>query len=496
MNLYQLFLHARHKYADKIAIIDPRNKLTITFSEIIGHFHQVAQFLDQQSVSAGSKVALLGDTDSQSLLLDYALMASGRVRVPLDTALSVQELLAQIHDSSAMLLAYQDNCRETALALSNQGIRCIPVRDFFRVITSDYQMPDIPPQQLLSLNYTGGSTGHPKAVMHTHASFVSAITNMILARQIEPGNKFLNVRPLWPIAAIVVLSHILAGGTVVLEQRFRADSFLSLLKYHRAGYSSLVPTQLSRLLSQLSDHPLTDLPELRCIDIGASAIPEEVLNQGLKVFSGRLALLYGMTEAPWSSYLRYATLSATVVASENGLSGLTGHPVFGAAITIDQPDQHGIGEIKIGGSHLMAGYWQNAALTAETLQDGWLRTGDLGVKTAEGYIRIVGRIKEIIRSGGKSVLPKEVELCILSYPGIAEVHVFGQPDTEWGEKICAAIVLSHPTEAFSTDPLTEYCQKHLSRFKVPKRFYILDSLPRSHYGKVKSAELQASVSGL
>ena len=96
----------------------------------------------------------------------------------------------------------------------------------------------------------------------------------------------------------------------------------------------------------------------------------------------------------------------------------------------------------------------------------------------------------------KLILKLTKQNVTLSYPGIAEVHVFGQPDTEWGEKICAAIVLSHPTEAFSTDPLTEYCQKHLSRFKVPKRFYILDSLPRSHYGKVKSAELQASVSGL
>ncbi len=494
MNLYHLFLNARKKYANNIAIIDPRNNISITFSEIIERFHKINEFLDQQSVPQGSKVALLGDTDSESLLLDYALMASGRVRVPLDDALSVQELQAQIKDSSAILLAYQENCRETALALSKQGIRCIPVACFTSSVARN-QIKDISPQQLLSLNYTGGSTGQPKAVMHTHASFVSVISNMILARQIMPGDKFLNVRPLWPIAAVVVLAHILAGGTVVLEQRFSAGSFISLLQHHQAQYSSLVPTQLARLLSQLSDQPLQNFPALRCIDIGASAIPAEVLNQALRVFSGRLALLYGMTEAPWSSYLRYATLDPQSLTG-NGLSGLTGHPVFGAALKIDQPDQQGIGEIMIAGAHLMTGYWNNESLTAQTLQNGWLKTGDLGVLTDEGYIRIVGRIKEIIRSGGKSVLPKEVEICILSYPGIAEVHVFGQPDPEWGEKICAAIVLSNPTTVLSTEHLTGFCKTHLSRFKVPKVFYILDSLPRSHYGKVKSAELLKRITRL
>ena len=493
MNIYHLFLNARHKYADNIAIIDPRNHVSLTFSAIVDKFHLVAKFLDQQSIPAGSKVALLGDTDAESLILDYALMASGRVRVPLDNALSVRELQSQINDSGAMVLAYQQNCREVALSLSQQGIRCIPVSLFTSGPATPYQIADIHPQQLLSLNYTGGSTGQPKAVMHTHASFVSVISNMILARQIVPGDKFLNVRPLWPIAAVVVLAHILAGGTVILEQRFRAESYISLLQYHEARYSSLVPTQLARLLSLLPDQPLEDLPALGCIDIGASAIPGEVLDQALRVFNGRLALLYGMTEAPWSSYLRYATLPVEIRQSGSELSGLTGYPVFGAAIKIAGSDLAGSGEIIIGGTNLMAGYWRNEALTLQTLQDGWLKTGDLGVYTEQGYIRIVGRIKEIIRSGGKSVLPAEVEQCILLHPGISEVHVFGQPDPEWGEKICAAIVLSDPATAMSTDDLTEFCKRQLSRFKVPKTFYILDSLPRSHYGKIKSAEVMKKI---
>ncbi len=496
MNIYHLFLNARHHYADSIAIIDPVNNITLTFAEVVDKFHQVAQCLDQQSIPVGSKVALLGDTDAESLLLDYALMACGRVRVPLDNALSVQELQSQINDSGAVVLAYQKNCSEVALALSQPGIRCIPVSHLTSAPVSHYPIADTQPQQLLSLNYTGGSTGQPKAVMHTHASFISVISNMILARQITPGDKFLNVRPLWPIAAVVVLAHILAGGTVILEQRFRAESFISQLQHYQAEYSSLVPTQLARLLHQPANLPCTDLPALRCIDIGASAIPGEVLTQALQVFSGRLALLYGMTEAPWSSYLRYATLPPDLRHSGNELSGLTGHPVFGAAIKIDQPDAAGIGEIIIGGPHLMAGYWQNAALTGQTLHNGWLKTGDLGMQTDQGYIRIVGRLKAIIRSGGKSVLPGEVEQCILRYPGISEVHVFSQPDEEWGEKICAALVLSDPGESLNTGQLREFCKTHLSGFKVPKTFYVLDSLPRSHYGKVKSAEVLKKIAGL
>lgn len=493
MNLCHLFLNARHKYRDNIAIIDNQTHTTVTFNDIFCHFSHMAHFFEQHNIVPGSKIALLSDPDSAGLLLDYAVMVTGRTKIPLDNTLSPTEIKAQIADSGATILFYSEKYRETALQLPRDKLLCLPVPPLFVEPVEDFSPDNVTPEQLLSLNYTGGSTGLPKAVMHTHHSFVSILSNMVIARDIQPGDKFLNVRPLWPIASVVVLAHLLAGGTLILEDRFRAESFLSLLIKYQIAYSSLVPTQLARLLTRHPEAKPLSLDTLKCIDIGASAVPAEVLDWALSLFKRRLAILYGMTEAPWSSYLRYQEIPAL---SGDVLSGLIGPPVFSAALKIDQPDSAGVGEILISGSHLMAGYWKNEVLTREVLQGSWLRTGDLGKSVGSGYIRIVGRIKEIIRSGGKSVLPKEVENCILNWPGIAEAHVFGRPDNEWGEKICAAIVLSVSPETFRIEELKAFCKANLSGFKVPKTFYIVDTLPRSHYGKIKSAQVVEMTAGL
>ena len=493
MNLCNLFINAWHKYRDNIAIIDNQTNHTVTFHDIICHFSHMARFFDQHHIAPGSKIAILTAPDSAGLLLDYAVMATGRIKVPLDNTLSNAEIKAQIADSGATILFYSGKYREMALQLPQEELLCLPVPPLAALPVEEFSPGNITPDQLLSLNYTGGSTGLPKAVMHTHRSFVNIISNMVIARDIHPGDRFLNVRPLWPIASVVVLAHLLAGGTLVLEDRFRAENFLSLLEKHQIAYSSLVPTQLARLLARHPEADQLSLKTLRCIDIGASAVPAEVLDRALYLFNRRLAILYGMTEAPWSSYLRYQDIPDL---SGNELSGLIGRPVFASALKIDQPDINGIGEILISGSHLMAGYWKNEALTREVLQGPWLRTGDLGKIVGSGYISIAERIKEIIRSGGKSVLPKEVENCILSWPGVAEVHVFGRPDNEWGEKICAAIVLSVSPEKFSIEELSRFCKANLSGFKVPKTFYIVDSLPRSHYGKIKSAQVAEMTAGL
>ncbi|KAA6180942.1 class I adenylate-forming enzyme family protein [Pseudomonas veronii] len=488
MDISTLLSQAAFKWPDHIALHEPASARTLTFDELDRALSGVGQALDRLQIPVGARVALLADASLDYLLADYGCMASGRVRVPLDPALALDELLAQLQDAGAALLLFSEQYAGVAQGL---GIRCLPLQ----AVTDSNPVDILPrpaqsPQALASLNYTGGTTGTPKAVMHRHASLCAVLQNIVMGRGAVVGDVLLNVRPLWPIAAVAVLAHLLSGGRVVLGGRFDGKAFIAQLTEYQVAFSSLVPTQLLRLLRETGP-AAADLPVFKSLDIGAAALTGDVLEGSCSLFSERIGVLYGMTEAPWSCYLSPAQMSAVRAAGDSG-EGVVGRPLFSAAIRIDQPDANGVGEILLGGPQLMSGYWQLEALSAKTLDNGWLRSGDLGRIGADGLLRVLGRCKDIIRSGGKSVQPGEVEQNLLSHPGVQDAHVFGLEDLEWGEQVCAAVVLEGSRE-LSAQQLMDHCRAGLSRYKVPRRIYFIDELPRSHYGKVQKNRLLAAL---
>ncbi|MEB0204373.1 class I adenylate-forming enzyme family protein [Pseudomonas sp. CCC3.1] len=483
MDISTLFTQAACKWPQALAIKDLRSQRELTFAELNHALDDFGAGLEELGVGKGERVALLADTSLDYLLADYGCMAHGRVRVPLDPSLAPSELLAQIKDAGARVLLFGTGHSRVAATLIEQGVVCLALDEVRVQRPADAPARDAQARTgLASLNYTGGTTGAPKAVMHTHASLCAVLQNIVMARAALPGDVLLNVRPLWPIAAVALLAHLLSGGQLTLVERFEASTFVSQLQQHRAAFSSLVPTQLLRVLREPSlAEP--DLSTLKSIDIGAAAIAPSVLDDACQLFGPRLSVLYGMTEAPWTCYLSAAHMGQL---RRNGESaeGLVGRPVFAAGLRIDRPDDQGMGEIMLAGPQLMAGYWQQPELSANVLQDGWLRSGDLGRIRADGHLQVMGRSKEIIRSGGKSIQPGEVIECLLAHPQVADAHVFGLADLEWGERVCAAVVLKPGTEACG-EQLQSHCQQLLSRFKVPRQVYFVATLPRSHYGKIQ-----------
>ncbi len=488
MDISTLLSQAAYKWPERIALHETASARSLTFAQLDRALSGVGHALDQLHVPTGSRVALLADASLDYLLADYGCMATGRVRVPLDPALSTDELAAQLQDAGAGLLLYSEAYAEVAQGL---GIRSLPLHSVSRITPVDTSpRPAQSPQSLASLNYTGGTTGTPKAVMHRHASLCAVLQNIVMGRGAAVGDVLLNVRPLWPIAAVAVFAHVLSGGHVVLGGRFDGKTFMAQLREHQVAFSSLVPTQLLRLLRETGSAP-ADLPAFKSLDVGAAALSGEVLEGSCSLFGERIGVLYGMTEAPWSCYLAPAQMAAVRASGESG-EGVVGRPLFSAAIRIDRPDANGIGEVLLGGPQLMAGYWQLEALSAKTLDQGWLRSGDLGRIGADGLLRVQGRCKDIIRSGGKSVQPGEVEQHLLSHPGVQDVHVFGLADLEWGEQVCAAVVLDG-SQPLSAQQLMDHCRAGLSRYKVPRRVFFIDELPRSHYGKVQKNRLLAAL---
>lgn len=491
MNVGALLLRCAQQWPDQPALIDARDGSALTFTQLASRAFGLGHALRADGLDEQERVAILGDNTPEYLLWDYGVMAAGLVRVPLDPALSAEEQAAQLTDAQARMLAYGEDYAERARALAARvpGLKLRPLAADNPTMPLPAALPG--PQAMASLNYTGGSTGAPKAVVITHGSLTSALQNIVLARGQGPGDVMLNMRPLWPIAAIIVLAQLAAGGAVVLAGRFQPRRFLELLAHHRATSTSLVPTHLARLLKETCPADY-DLSALRSIDVGAAAIPPEIFEAAIEAFGPRFGVLYGLTEASWTCYQPPQALADPTTRAQAMRS--VGRPLFGCEVRIEsdgQPAPAGVeGEVLIRGAHVAAGYWKQPELSAQVFRGGWFHTGDLGVLDESGILRITGRLKEVIRTGGKSVLPDEVERALCSHPAVADAAAAGLPDPEWGEVIGAAVVLNEGAR-IAAETLVEHCRQSLSGFKKPRIIRFVTSIPRSHYGKIQRAKVRA-----
>ena len=235
----------------------------------------------------------------------------------------------------------------------------------------------------------------------THHNLMSVVREVNSARQLRPADSLLNVRPMWPISGIVVNIHLLAGSPVTLGEPFDASTFADVVAASGATMTSLVPTMLIRFLRR-PEHSLIGLGSLRAIDIGAAAVPEVQMIEAVSRLGMVFGTVYGLTEAPWTCYRPPEDL---VFDGENLVQSV-GRPVGTHRVSIDDdgPVPTGnVGEVVISGDHVMAGYWNDRAASDRVLVREGFRTGDLGRLDHHGRLHVVGRLKEIIRTGGRSV---------------------------------------------------------------------------------------------
>ncbi|MFM8557623.1 MAG: class I adenylate-forming enzyme family protein [Betaproteobacteria bacterium] len=497
MSIAGLLRAAGHRGGAATAVQDASGHRSMDFRTFVQACLAFGNRLQQLSVRRGDRIALIGDQRFDYLLADYGVMAGGFVRVPLDPALSASELAAQIGDAGATLILCSHSRNELGQRVAS--LTRLPVQGIEALVQDALHSPLGPPRgfdpssdDIASLNYTGGTSSVPKAVVLTHGALRAAVQNIVLARGARPGDVMLNVRPLWPIAAIVVLAHLCAGGTVIAADSFSAERFPSLVQQTRASFTSLVPTHLVRMLRESDRGALTALQTLRSIDVGAAAIPPETFAELIDLIGPRIGVLYGLTEAPWSCYQPPTEVMDNATIDPHRLKS-AGRAVFGCDIAVDDgsgtPRPAGEGEILIRGAHLMSGYWNKPDLSAEALRGGWLHTGDMGVIDPQGRLSVTGRLKLMIRTGGTSVSPGEVEQVIREVPGVADVAVFGLPDQEWGEIVAAAVV-AEDGQSPSPSEIAAHCLGRLSSHKRPKRIRTVPTLPRSHYGKVQLTRLR------
>jgi long-chain acyl-CoA synthetase len=370
----------------------------------------------------------------------------------------------------------------------------------WRALEGEARPPEaLGPDALAWLFYTSGTTGRPKGAMLTHGNLRAMAQGYFTdVEPLDANRVLLHAAPMSHGSGLYLVPYLLAGAAQAIPESggFDADEVFTLLAAHRGVGMFAAPTIVKRLVDRAGAAG-PDLSGLETIVYGGGPMYVADLQRALAVMGPRFAQIYGQGESPM-----------TITALAKRFVNDRGHPrwleriasvgVAQSGVEVAVRDEDGrdlppgeIGEVCVRGEVVMAGYWGNREATAKALQGGWLRTGDLASFDAEGFLTLRDRSKDLIISGGSNIYPREVEEALLSHPGVAEVSVVGRPDPQWGEAVVAFVVARG--EAPTPQALDAHCLERIARFKRPKEYRFVDSLPKNHYGKVLKTALRAAL---
>lgn len=446
---------------------------------------RAAGVLDAYGIKSGDVVALMLPNQTEFVVAMFAAWHLGAAVTPINPALTPKEASHQIVDSRTKLLI--NSTGEAVVA----GVTTLPataLRDGPR----HEGKPVDDPSALALLIYTSGTTGLPKGVMLDHAN-IEAMTQMGReGLQITSADHSLLILPLFHVNGIVVsvLTPLASGARVTIRRRFDIETFFSDIERLRPTFFSAVPT-IYTMLGALPADVRPDVSSLRYGVCGAAPASAELLTGFEARYGFPLVEAYGLSEGTCGS-----TLNPVDGVRKAGTVGL---PLPGQKIAIsDAKGAHlpigSTGEVLVAGPNVMRGYLNQPEATAKTIIEGWLHTGDIGRIDEDGYLSIVGRLKEMIIRGGENIYPKEIEDVLVEHPGVLEAAVVGAPDQRLGE-IVIAFVSFRPGATLTVEALNAHCSSRLARHKLPAAIRIIDSLPKNAVGKVAKTVLQEKARG-
>ncbi|CAJ1509613.1 acyl-CoA synthetase [[Mycobacterium] holstebronense] len=485
------------KQPDKIALVD--GDICLTFAEFEHLVDRATAALQDNGFCPGDRVALLAHNCWQYAVLAFATARAAVVLVPINFMLTAEEISFILGHSRASGLIVEADLVATAQAAMQFAERALTTAvmvlpgqtlpagwddfDHWLATSSAAPAPYVADDQLIRLMYTSGTEAHPKGAMHSTRSLMGNYISSIIAGSMEGTDVVVHSLPLYHCAQLdnFLITAVYLGATSVILARPEPETVLRTIeKYLATSYFAPPTVWISLLRSPLFDS--VDLSSLRKGYYGASAMPIEILAEMRERLPGlRLWNFYGQTEmAPLASALGPE--------DQDAHAGAAGRPVINVetAILDDEGVPVGtgvVGEIVHRSPHLMLGYLDDHAKTADTFRGGWFHSGDLGYYDEHGLLHVVDRKKDMIKTGGENVASREVEEVIYRHPGVEEVAVFGLPHPRWVEAVVAAVVIRDGI-VVTEDELLGHCRTHLAGFKTPKQLFFVDSLPKNPSGKL------------
>ena len=478
---------------DREAVVDGSRRLT--WAELHDRTARLAGALRTKlGAERGARIAFLGANCLETIELFHATARAGLLCVPLNERLAPAELRAIVESVEPVALLYTENYADLAAELVSGtvtllvGVAGPAPLGYDELLAAGRPAAAAKPEPVSSICFTSGTTGRPKGVLMTQrAQCVFACAQAEL-EPIGPRARHLFVRPMAVAPGHRMIAwHGVTQGTTVVAPRFEPDEFFRVVEAERITNMLLAPTMLRMLLDH-GNPRRHDLSSVVCIVYGGAPMTAPLLREVLDFFPCNLMQGYGGSEAGQVLYLSPDDHRAGRVDSN-------GRPVPGVQVEVrdesgDPVPPGAVGELHARSEMLMAGYWRDPANTQKALHDGWYATGDLAQQEPDGYLRIVGRVSDMIISGGFNVMPLEVENVIAAHAAVQEVAVYATSDPLWGESVEAAVVLRSGAQVTAGE-LIELCRGRLASFKKPRRIVFVGSIPRTGAGKVDKRALRA-----
>jgi len=493
--------------ASKVAVVIEGK--SYTYNELDNLSSHLASHLASNGIKKQDSVAILLRNCIEYVVTDLAIMKLGAVKVPLNEMLSKSDVAYMIKHSTAKAIILHSSLlnKLDEDELTSSGLKHrVEVDDkeagvathhnawsqLFSSKLMSFEWQDICPEDTALIMYTGGTTGRPKGVVHTHgAMMINGLTHIIHG-EVSCDEKLLLISPLPHSAGFFLQTALFQGATAYIQTKFDPEEALKTISDNDISWTFMVPTMIYRILDAY-DPSQHKIECLQTLVYGAAPITNVRLREVLDKFGPVLLQLFGQSEIP-----NFATKLSKADHLNEKFIGSCGQPIITADVRIgdDNGDQLAfgeVGEIMVRSPYTLSSYYNAPDKTEEVYQDEWVKTGDVGYQLETGHVFIVDRSKDMIISGGMNVYSSEVENVVQQFPGVKQVMVIGIPHKDWGEAVCAAIVPE--AEGLDEKALINFCKDKLAAYKVPKTIDIVEAIPLTAYGKPDKKALRVKYWG-
>jgi fatty-acyl-CoA synthase len=501
---------ARRLYSQREAVID--GDVRLTYEQFFRRCDGWSAELQRMGVRQGDRVAYIAPNTHAQLESFYAVPQIGAVLVPINYRLSTDDFAYIINHSGARVVCAHVDHLDTVdrirsslptvdhfVALEGRREHWLDYEDLLQQFRADFIRPPIAETDLLTINYTSGTTARPKGVMITHRNAYLNVVGTLVHIHMSPADRYLWTLPMfhangWTFVWIVTA----VGGTHICLRRVEPDQVYRHCAGDGVTMLCAAPTVLIRLANAPEELRRIAPPGVRVVTAGAPPAAATIARIEGEL-GWNITHVYGLTETspfitvsePRPEHARLSPDERAAIKARQGVELVTS----GELCVVDSegrevaPDGQTMGEIRVRGNVVMRGYFNDPAATSAVMRDGWFRTGDAAVVHPDGYVEIRDRIKDVIISGGENISSVEVEGTLLRHPAVQEVAVVGLPDEEWGEAPHAFVVLRAGAESTEGE-LRQFARDRLAHFKVPKTFRFVDDLPRTATGKIQKYVLR------
>jgi long-chain acyl-CoA synthetase len=449
------------------------------------------------ALNTGDRVALIMKNQPEYLEALYGIWSAGLVAVPVNAKLHEREFAFILADSGAKVCFVSHGLDEQVGDAIEKIVA--PGEDWQRMQHAEAApVVEVEKDDIAWMFYTSGTTGQPKGAMLSHHN----LRQMLLAffsdvEQLDAADSMLHLAPLSHGSGLYNFAALHSGANQVIPAsgQFDPAEIFTLIAQYPGAFFFAAPTMVKRLVEAPGARS-ADTANLKNIIYGGGPMYVADLKAAMALFGNKLGQIYGQGECPM-------TITALTRAMHRDASDarLASVGVAQSVVQVKVVDEHGVeqptgsvGEICVRGEVVMRGYWQRPEANASALRDGWLYTGDMGEFDADGFLTLKDRVKDLIISGGSNIYPREVEEVLLLHAAVCEVSVVGYPHAEWGEEVVAFVACHRDARATEAE-LEQLCLDNIARFKRPKRYVFVDSLPKNNNGKILKTALRDMLLG-